>query len=423
MHKDNRKSGCWKLVFTSLLIVLLAGAAEAAKFTTFYSFQGGSDGADPRDVVADKAGNLYGVTFNGGLYNAGTIFQLTQSGGVWTNTVLYNFCAKALCADGQAPDSTLVLDKKGNLYGITLWGGKQTCQFGCGVVFGLHPTKGGWQYKVLHQFDHSSGYYPQARLTLDKAGNIYGTTSDADGLGHGTVFALTLSHDHVVHKVVYAFTELGNDGSGPFAGVTFDQAGNLYGTTAYGGDHGAGTVYRITPSNGGWTHQTIYSFNNDRIDGQIPYSGVTLDAAGSVYGTTYTGGDYNNNICQDGCGIVYQLTSSGETWDETVLYTFSGGADGAFPSTQLIFDKSGHIYGSASQGGNPSCDDGYGCGVVFELTQANGTWSETVLHHFSGGKDGWGPGGDLFFGPKGVLVGSAGYGVPYNSGNLFWLKP
>jgi len=422
MKHDKALSAFVRKFLLVVPLLLLATGAGASNFKVNYSFQGGLDGATPSNVVADTAGNLYATTFSGGAFNAGAIVKLTQSGGVWTNTVLYSFCSKASCPDGWAPDRELVIDKKGNLYGITLWGGNPACQYGCGVAFRLHPANGGWKYQTIHRFDPSAGFYPQASLTFDKAGNLFGTTSDASGLGHGTVFELTLSHGRWVHNVIYAFTEIGNDGSGPFSGVTIDQTGNLYGTTAYGGEHGAGTVYQITSANGIWTHKTIYSFNNDRIDGQIPYSGVTVDEAGNVYGATYGGGDFTGPICGNGCGTIYQLTPSGDAWSETVLYRFSGGADGAFPSSHVVFDQTGNIYGAATQGGSPRCDDGYGCGVVFELTPGGSTWSQSVLHRFTGNKDGWAP-REVFFDDKGKLHGNAAFGGLYNSGNLFSLKP
>jgi len=424
MKHDKALSAFVGKFLLALPLLLLATGAGATTFKVYYQFQGGNDGVGPSNVVADSAGNLYGVTSGGGTYNAGTIFKLTQSGGIWTNTVLYNFCSRVNCPDGWAPDSTLTIDKEGNLYGITLWGGDQSCQYGCGVAFRLSPAKGVWKFKVLHRFSHTDGYYPQAPLTLDSAGNLFGTTSDADGyVGHfGTVFKLTGAHGKWTKTVLHSFTD-NDDGANPFSGVIFDPAGNLYGTTANGGVYHDGVVYQLSPSGQGWTEKTLHSFSNDRIDGQNPYSGVTLDAAGNLYGATFVGGDFSGRYCGGGCGIVYQLTPSGGTWTENILYKFTGGADGSYPGAELVLDSSGNLYGTATSGGRPACDDGYGCGVVFKLIPANGAWTEAVLHRFTGKNDGWAPGRSLFFDQKGRLYGYDAYGVPYNAGNLFVLKP
>ena len=404
-------------------ILVLANAAGATTFKVIYKFRGGSDGSGSSPLVFDNAGNAYGETFDGGANGAGTIFKLTRSGGVLTKTVLYTFCSLANCPDGWGPERGLTIDKKGNLYGITLWGGDLSCQYGCGVVFGLSSANGVWTYKVLHSFNHADGFYPQASLTLDKKGNLFGTTSDASGdPGHfGTVFELNHSKNGWTKTVLHAFTDTDGDGAIPFAPVILDRAGNLYGTTAYGGTYFDGTVYELSPSDHGWTEKVLHSFSNDRVDGQSPLSGVTLDAAGNLYGSTYIGGDFSGQNCQSGCGTIYQLTASGGSWTETILYQFTDGADGAFPGSELIVDRNGTIYGTATNGGHPSCDEGYGCGVVFKLTPSNGTWAETVLHSFTGNNDGWAPGRLVNY--KGVLLGASSQASPYNAGDLFVLKP
>jgi len=415
----------WRIwLSVGLLIALPAGAAEAADFKAYYQFQGGAAGAQPSNVVADSAGNLYATLFSGGAYNAGAIVKLTESDGAWTSTVIHSFCARPLCPDGWAPDRELVIDANGNLYGVTLWGGNQTCQYGCGLVYQMVPVNGTWKYRALYRFTGGGdGCYPQARLELAVNGTLFGTTPACGISNNGTVFELRPSPAvGRIFAVLHAFTNAGDDGSTPYAGVILDKAGNLYGTTGNGGVYHDGTVFELSPSGNGWRARTLYSFSNDRVDGENPYSAVSMDTAGNLYGATYGGGNFNGPICGGGCGIIYKLTPSGVTWNETILHTFSGGADGAFPGGKLVFDEAGNLYGTATEGGNKNCDGGYGCGTVFKLTQANGVWSESTLHYFTGQDDGWAP-RELFFDQKGRLNGNAGSGGLYNSGVLFSLEP
>ncbi len=225
--------------------------------------------------------------------------------------------------DGRNPLAGLVLDGAGNLYGTTNKGGKGSCVSsgaveGCGTVFEISPKPGGgWSEKILNSFVTSSGgYFPKAGLTLDAAGNLYGTASSSSG-------------------------------------------GNC------------GTVFELSPTDTGeWTAKTLHDFNCAAGDGAVPVAGVTLDAAGNLYGTTSQGGAYNS-------GIVFQLTPSAGSWTESVLHTFGQGTDGATPYAGVIFDAFGNLYGTTYKGGNATY------GTAFELTPATGgVWTETVLHNF-----------------------------------------
>jgi uncharacterized repeat protein (TIGR03803 family) len=248
------------------------------------------------------------------------------------------------------------------------------------------------QEKVLHNFVNSGndGFYPSGNLILDSAGNIYGTTSSGYGQSsYGTVFELTPGVGGIwTEKVLYSFTKRG-DVAGPIGGLTSDAAGNLYGTTFAGGAYNFGGVFQLTPtSNGGWTEKVLHSFSNNGFDGVAAYSAVVIDASGNLYGTTAGGG---GRTCPDevGCGIVFELTPNPNgNWSEKVLHAFpSSNADGSLPYGGLLIDSSGNLYGMTSTGG------AYGNGAVFEMMPgAGGQWSEKVLHSFrKNGIDGQDP--------------------------------
>jgi len=212
-------------------------------------------------------------------------------------------------------------------------------------------------------------------------------------------------------QVLYSFEGGGaGDGSNPAAPLIFDAAGNLYGTTLGGGDggcrndYGCGTVFELTPvAGGGWTETVLYSFQGGK-DGEEPFSGLIFDAAGNLYGTTGEGG---GGCAESGCGTVFELTPvAGGGWTETVIYSFRGGKDGEGPSSGLIFDAAGNLYGTTGEGGGGGCDGGYGCGTVFELMPVSGGgWTESVLYSFTGGKNGQQPAGGLIFDAAGNLYG------------------
>ncbi len=365
-------------------------------------------------LISDAAGNLYGTTAAGGTYGGGTVFELTLQAGVgWTEQVLHNF---GNGTDGSGPFAGLIFDAVGNLYGTTEEGGSS----GWGIVFELTPTSGGgWTETVLHSFQHNGtdGYVPVAGLIFDAAGNLYGTTSGGGTYGNctyfgcGTVFELTpTSGGGWTEQVLHDFGN-GTDGAKPSAGVTFDAAGNLYGTTVEGGTYTDGTVFELTPTaGGGWTEQVLWNFGSG-TDGAGPYASLIFDAAGNLYGTTWAGGVY-------GAGTVFELTSTaGGGWTEQVLHSLSGdGTDGANPDAVLTFDAAGNLYSTTYEGGAYSCG-GPGCGTVFEMMPtAGGGWTEQVLHSFGSGRDGAEPAAGLIFDAAGNLYGTTWGAVPTASG-------
>ncbi len=322
-------------------IPFLSAVQATAADNVLHSFQGGTDGSYPQaGLTSDAAGNLYGTTFQGGTAGVGTVFELTPAGGgTWTEKVLYSFGG----ADGNGPFGGVIFDAAGNLYGTTIGGGTYLA----GTAFELSPAGGGtWTEKVLWSFGNGTdGTSPAAGLIFDAAGNLYGTTQTGGTNGAGMVFELTpAGGGSWTEKVLYSFGN-GTDGEQPAAGLIFDAAGNLYGTTAFGGTSSKGTVFELTPAGGGnWTEKVLLRFNV--TGGANPQAGLIFDAAGNLYGTTFGGGAYN-------LGTLFELTpAGGGTWTEQVLHSFGNGTDGSGPWAGLTFDAAGNLYGTTRYGGS-----------------------------------------------------------------------
>ena len=299
------------------------------------------DGVEPSaGLILDQEGNLYGTTFQGGANNLGAVFELTSDG---TETVLYSFGSQS--GDGTYPAASLTMDKRGNLYGTTQHGGGTTnCYQGCGTVFKL--TRSG-QETVLHSFGvkPGDGIQPLAGLVLDDRGNLYGTTFLGGAVGIGTVFKLT---PEGAERVLHSFST-DQDGNLPTGNLMRDTVGNLYGTTTSGGTDGntAGTVFKVTPDG---TETVFYSFSySQSSEGTMPSGGVITDRNGNLFGTTQLGGAENQ-------GAVYRLSPAGR---ETLLYSFgSHSGDGFQPEGGLVVDKTGTLFGTTQQGGDNMSDDG-----------------------------------------------------------------
>jgi uncharacterized repeat protein (TIGR03803 family) len=334
---------------------------------------------------------------------------------------------------GTSPSSALAFDSAGNLYGTTATGGANhsLCKGnGCGTVFELIPgTNGKWSEKLLHSFNGKDGMEPTANLILDAAGNIYGTTfyggdlgcRDGGGNGCGAVFELIPgANGKWAEKVLHRFG--GKDGFTASAALVFDAKGNLYGTTLGGGAYGGGTVFELTPNGTGqWTESLLYSFSSGSNNGGFnPYSGVIFDTQGNLYGTAVNGGTYNH-------GAVFELSPGANgQWTEKVLHIFGYRRDGFYPYGGLVFDAAGNLYGTGYDGGT------YGYGAIFQMTPGtDGQWTETVLYNFGSRRnDGWLPVGNLIFDPSGNLYGSTYAGGVqssacdnYGCGTVFELSP
>ncbi len=318
--------------------------------TILYSFKGHQDGANPHaTLVWDRAGNLYGTTANGGGTacgrGCGTVFMLSPSAGAWTETVLYRFTGPA---DGEVAYAGVVVDAAGNVYGATLGGGASTF----GTIYRLTPGPSNvWQHTILHSFagkpDGASLY---ATPTLDDFGNLYGVTEQGGAYNKGTVFMIAAAASSApVEHILYNFKG-GADGASPMAPLTFDQSGNLYGTTDAGGSANCGTAFRLSPSqSGAWTETILHTFLGVTAqDGENP-NGLIFDTHGNLYGTSVGGGT-------DNPGTIFELSPMPDgSWKETVLYSFLAGLDGAYPSNGLAIDSAGNLYGTTLWGG-PSGD-------------------------------------------------------------------
>jgi uncharacterized repeat protein (TIGR03803 family) len=368
-------------------------SCSAGMEAVLYSFGSDpSDGTSPfAGLVMDGDGNLYGTTYQGGASNLGTVFKLSSAG---TKTVLYSFGSTT--NDGAGPKGTLIMDSTGNLYGTTVGGGAS----GQGTVFKL--SLGGVE-TVLYSFGSSStdGSGPYGRMVMDSAGNLYGTTRNGGTYNYGTVFKIS---PVAVETVLYSFGSTTNDGLEPQAGLVMDKAGNLYGTTAYGGTNSDGTVFRISP---GGVETVLHLFGSTTNDGINPEAGLIMDSAGNLYGTT-TGGGLTFDQ-----GTVFMLSPSGV---ETVLYQFnsSGPTDGAVPRAGLVMDSAGNLYGTTNYGG------ANGEGTVFKLSSSG---AETVLYSFlNNSADGVSPVAPLIMDGAGNLYGTTLLGGANNEGTVFKLN-
>jgi uncharacterized repeat protein (TIGR03803 family) len=337
--------------------------------TVLHSFTGSpGDGANPGGKLVRYAGNIYGTTQEGGGTECknsgtgcGTVFELSRG----KETVVYSFAE----VSGNFPVAGLARDASGNLYGTTFWGGNETlpaCEsVGCGAMFEVSQG----QETILHTFSGTDGMWPSGSLSLDRSGNLYGTTGDGGTFGLGTVFELSPKSDGTwTEHILYSFRGK-SDGGNPDAGVVMDGKGSLYGT-AFSGGHvtkafpqGCGVVFKLRQnSDGTWMVNVLHAFGETADDGIYPIGSLVRDKLGNLYGTTNIGG-------AAGDGIVFKVAADGE---EKVLHTFtSGPTDGAFPAVGLTMDASGNLYGVTQAGGAGSACAGLGfngCGTVFKIT-------------------------------------------------------
>jgi len=359
----------------------------AKPFQLLYSFGSQSnfaDGAHPQGLVADKAGNLYGVASSGGPNEHGAIYRLAPDG---TETVLYSF------GGADFPNGGLARDRNGNLFGSTGLGGA----FDGGIVFKL-ATDG--SLKNLHYFgDGSDGSIPNGDVVLDHSGNIYGTTYAGGAHDRGTVFRIDPGG---TETVLYSFSK--TTGSHPVGGLLL-RGGDLFGTTYNGGNdncfNGCGLVFKLGADG---SEQTLYAFSGIP-DGAHPQATLVADSDGSLYGATSAVGTGDNQ------GTIFKIAPDGTA---SRLHAFTG-AEGANP-VSVILDKAGNLYGTAFAGGH-HCPEGH-CGTVFALPQGG---DFAVLHYFSGDADGAEPNGLVM--KKGRLFGTTQIYGPHDGGTIFAIRP
>src|ERR1700677_978884 len=387
------------LMFLAAVVIALLSSpvVHAQSFSVMLNFAGSNGSSPLAGLVMDANQNIYGTANSGGQHGYGVVFKANRNG---QEAVVHSFAGGA--NDGAYPEDSLIIDSAGNLYGTTFNGGPANA----GTVFKL-SSKG--IIHILYSFaGGNDGANPIARLAIDKNGNLYGTTSAGGTSGNGTVFAVSPAGKHTV---LYSFGS-GTDGTIPFAGVTLDAKGNLYGTTSAGGSTGNGTVFELKRSASGWTEIILHNFEL-QDDGGTPYAGLVSDPSGNLYGAATQGGVNGT----DGGGTVFELSPAGSNWTFTVLYGLYGwNISGTF--RDLLFDATtGVIYGTTH------CDGAYDAGTVYSLTPSSGSWSYTELYTFTGGTDGLYSFSNLVMDKSGNLYGTTNEGGANGSGVIFKVAP
>ena len=315
-----------------------------------------SDGYEPLNyggLAFGPDGTLYGTTNSGGLLECGegqsycgVVFRLqppptacTSALCPWNYTVVHQFTSYP--SDVSIPESGVVFDGAGNMYGTTYGGG----------IYQISPSGGGWTESVIGELGNET--FPA--MVADSAGNLYGIWTEGFNT-YGGVFELSPSASGWTETVLYRFTG-SSDGSTPMGGLVRDNAGNLYGSTSDGGSGGGGTIFELSPSAGGWAFHLLWNFPGSGFSG--PQSALSFDTQGNLYGTTFHGGRH-------GGGSVFQCTHIGSNWVCDDLYDFEQGSNGSFPVGGVTLDSQGNLYGTTNVGGS-GCGL-YGCGVIWKIT-------------------------------------------------------
>jgi uncharacterized repeat protein (TIGR03803 family) len=398
------------LTIVFVLIAAMGQAAQAQTFQVLHAFTGGPDGGTPyAGLTLDKGGNLYGTAYGGGDSGNGTVYKLAHKGSGWVFNPLYSFTGSS---DGGNPQARVIFGPNGTLYGTTYYGGA----YDLGTAFNLRPSASAckaalcpWTETALYSFEGSptDGAHPgYGDLTFDQAGNAYGTTYYGGAYGGGVVYELVPAGRNWTENVLYSFGS-GSDGSYPQSGVVLDNSGNLYGTTVQGGSRSDGTVFQLAHSGSSWTENLLYGFDNGS-DGAFPVAGLIFDQSGNLYGATSEGGT-------GGQGTVFELTPANGSWTFSVLYSLIAPPGGfqCGPWGTLVMDGEGNLYGTER------CNGANNLGTVFKLTPSGGGWTYTPLHDFTGGNDGKYPYCNVILDANGNLYGTASAGGA-NSQGVVW---
>lgn len=411
---NNRRLVAFVPVLICAVTMITLQSAQAQTFQVIHAFTGGGDGANPYSgLTMNGAENFYGTTAGS---DNGSVFNLRSIGSGWLLMPLINFGLSG----PSMPASKVTIGPDGALYGTTFYGGLfgEDCNnYSCGTVFKLQPPSRScgsvscpWTLTIVYEFQPSpDGGNPWGEVVFDGAGNMYGTTayggtgncSNGIESGCGVVYKLSPAGSGWTETILYNFS--GNDGEQPTSGLIFDASGNLYGVTGEGGNYNGGVVYELSPSwSGGWTETVLHSLQvNDGFD---PIGSLIMDASGNLYGTAQDGGPA-------GGGTAFELSQPG-TWTFQVLYAFLGNK--GTPQAPLALDSAGNLYGVGFG------DAGYG--NVFRLMPANGSWIKTDLHSFQG-SDGLWPNGGLVLDSSGNLYGTTsngGGGPCYEGCGVVW---
>jgi len=387
-------------LLTIVMTMIAVQRLQGQTLKVLHAFTGDQDGGQPfAGLVFDQHGNLYGTTLSG-YFGYGMVFRLRPSnGGLWIFQMLHTF--RGGPNDGAGPSGGVTFGPNGTIYVLTYAGGSYNCGgSGCGTVYNVRPPQTAcktalcdWSGGVLYSFNGGSdGEGPSDKPLFDSAGNLYGTTSYGGTANDGTIFELTRTSNGWTESVIHSFS--GPDGVGP-DGLAWDAAGNLYGSAGAGGNLNGGTVYQLVPSGGGWTENTLYRFAS--LDVGLP-GPVTLDPAGNIYGST-----------TNGQGTIWELSPSGGQWIYNLLESFS--------SSQLTIDAAGNLYGITWAGGS------HQFGSIFRLTPSNGGWTFTDLYDFQDKDDGALPVGKLLLDSDGNIYGVASTGGAYGWGTVWEFTP
>jgi uncharacterized repeat protein (TIGR03803 family) len=388
-----------------------AQAQQLLQLGVFNGFNG--NGPNPR-LVMDTAGNLYGTAYYGGISGPtgpGTVFKLSRYGSTWLMTTLYEFRGHA---DGGNPWGGVVIGPDGVLYGATYAGGSHNA----GTVYKLQPPENFcrtaicyWNETVLYNFTGApDGSGPQGDLAFDSAGNLYGTTEyggQGPFSGQGVVYRLSPSQGGWNETVLYAFPG-GAAGRGPQDGVVIDRAGNLYGVAAYDAAYLFGAVYELSNSHGAWTETVLHSFAGGSSDGNYP-AGLTIDGAGNLYGETGQGGANN-------AGTAYQLRPANGGFSYNIIFNYNTDTGSPFPVVSLTPDRAGDLYGCNVGGAQGAL------GTAFQLMPAQGSWNFNPLFYFDQ-LQGWELNCTPLLDSEGDMFGTAYQSGPYSYGTVWELTP
>lgn len=386
-----------------LVLATSAVPAAAATESVLYSFPDSGTGY-PLGTLIFRHGSLYGTGSGDEKSADGQVFKLTNSNGSWKETTLLTFNG----TNGSTPYTGPIRGPDGVFYGTTSTGDV----YNGGNVYALYKKGGKWVRSTIWAFGGTGdGAQPTCDLVMDSAGNLFGTTFWGGADNAGTVFELSKVNGVWSETVLHSFTGRNGDGWFPYAGLLEVGTDTFYGTTWYGGDPGGdGTVFKLFKSNGVWREKVIYSFNGG--DGYEPWGTLISDKNGNLYGTTKAGGDWD-------VGVVFMLSRSGGKWTETLLHTFpfqNGSDDGYSPTAGLTWGPSGQLYGTTSAGNA-------GQGTVFALTRSGGAWTETILHQFGGNGDGGFPQGGIVLDNDGALYGTTVGGGGDQLGEIWKIVP
>ena len=398
----------WTTLLVCALTLIVEPTAQAQSLTVLHSFAHDRLGYEPyAGLIQDARGNLYGTTDNGGDGGVGSVYRVTRGQSDWVVTALAEFNHDG---NGYGPQARLTVGPDGAYYGTTVYGGYPGgCGgMGCGTIFRFNLSN--FSRTVIYRFSDSDGRWPYSEVTFDSAGNMFGTAVMGGAYGGGTVFKLVRNGNQWTHSDIYNFTGAA-DGFEPVGGLIIDSAGNLYGTTVGGGTCSCGVVFEVSPLEGGWSYQVLHNFD-PQTDGGWPEASLIMDAAGNLYGTTSWGGPGVG-------GTVFELSPSGNIWNFSMIYGFDNCDCPPFegPRGSVLMDVAGNLYGTTFG------DGAYDQGSVFELTPTNDQWTFRSLHYFNSLQDGQNPVGTLLMDANGNLFGTTWFGGQYGVGTVWEITP